>query len=87
MTLRDRFLDAIIDGRLGNGIVVTRQELIEFFPDEKESTTGVFLSNSEVNTGTVHSPMYEPCTLRVEEGRYRVLPQALLERMYQRHLL
>lgn len=51
MTLRMRFLDAVIDGQLGNGIIVTRQEFMQFFPNDNPATTGVFLSNSEINTG------------------------------------
>lgn len=87
MTLRDRFLDSIIDGQLGNGIIVTRQEFMRFFSTENPATTGVFLSNSEISTGVPHSPMYTHFTLRVEEGKYRVHPQALQERMQQRSLL
>ena len=87
MTLRDRFLDALIDGQLGNGIIVTRQEFMRFFSDDNSATTGVFLSNSEINTGTSHSPTYTHFTLRVEEGQYRVHPQVIQERMQQRGIL
>lgn len=87
MTLRVRFLDAFIDGQLGKGIVVSRKEFMEFFPDDNPATTGVFLSNSEITTGAPHSPTYTHFTLRVEEGRYRVHPQALQERMQQRGIL
>lgn len=87
MTLKDRFLDALIDGQLGNGIIVTRQEVMRFFPDDNPATTGVFLSNSEINTGSPHSPTWSHFTLRVEDGRYRVHPQSIQERMQQRGIL
>lgn len=87
MTLRDRFLDALINGQLGNGIIVTRQEFMQFFPNDNPATTGVFLSNSEISTGAPHSPTYTHFTLRVQEGQYRVHPQALQERMQQLGLL
>jgi len=87
MTLRDRFLDAMIDGHLGKGIVVSRKEFMEFFSSDNPATTGVFLSNSEINTGAPHSPTYVHFTLRVDEGRYRVHPQVIQERMQQRGIL
>tara|TARA_B100001063_G_C16683078_1_gene512879 strand:+ start:127 stop:399 length:273 start_codon:yes stop_codon:yes gene_type:complete len=87
MTLRTRFLDAIIDGELGNGLVVTRQEFINYFSDENPKTTGCFLSNSEIDTGQPHSPMYSHFTLRVDEGVYRVHPGALNARMVDRKIL
>ena len=87
MTLRDRFLDAIIDGQLGNGIVVTRQEFMQFFSNDNPATTSVFLSNSEIHTGAPHSPTYTHFTLRIQEGQYRVHPQVIQERMCRRGIL
>lgn len=87
MTLKERFLDALIDGELGNGILVTRQEFMQHFSNDNPATTGVFLSNSEIDTGAPHSPTYIHFTLRVTEGKYRVHPQALQERMQQRGIL
>jgi hypothetical protein len=84
VTLRERLLDAMLDGELGRGLVITRQELIQHFPDVPESTTGVFLSNSEITTGATHSPNYTPFTQRLSEGTYRVHPSALAERLNQR---
>jgi len=86
MSLREKLLDALIDGHLGKGIVVTRQELIVHFPEEPVTYTGVFLSNSEIKTGS-HSPTYEHFTIRAGRGRYRIHPQALFERMRERHIL
>lgn len=85
MSLRNDVLDAVIDGRLGNGLVVTRQALIQLFSDITESYTGVFLSNSEMTTG-LSSPTYDHFTRRVGVGSYRIHPQALLQRMLEREL-
>ena len=87
MTLRKRFLDAMIDGQLGKGLIVTRQEFMQFFSKENPATTGVFLSNSEINTGAIHSPTYKHFTMRIDEGAYRIHPQALQERMRKREIL
>jgi len=84
MTLRKRLLDAMLDGEFGSGLVVARQEFMRFFDDVNEATTGVFLSNSEMETGAAHSPTYTHFTQRVSEGRYRVHPAALAERLAQR---
>lgn len=84
MTLRERLLDAMLDGELGSGLLVKRKDFISFFNDVKEATTGVFLSNSEMKTGAVHSPTYTHFTQRISEGRYRVHPTALAERLAQR---
>lgn len=87
MTLRNRFLDAVIDGELGNGITITRQAFMSFFLNENPATTGCFLSNSEIVTGAPHSPNYTHFTLRVSEGRHRIHPGALQERMIERGIL
>jgi hypothetical protein len=57
MSLRERFLDALIDGHLGRDGLVSRAEFMALFPQEKKTYTGVFLSNSEMRTGH-HSPTY-----------------------------
>ncbi len=87
MTLRNRFLDSIIDGQLGNGITVTRQDFIQFFSNENPATTGCFLSNSEIVTGAPHSPNYTHFTLRISEGVYHIHPGALQNRMQERGIL
>ena len=86
MSLRERFLDALIDGRLGHNGVVSRQEFIAFFPEEKKTYTGVFLSNSEMQTGQ-HSPTYQHFTIRVGKGVYRVQQGAISERRHERGLI
>jgi hypothetical protein len=85
MSLRERFLDAIIDGKLGQGIIVTRPQFIQYFKDDPLTYTGVFLSNSEMDTGQ-HSD-YIHFTLRIGKGIYRVHPVALYERMRERGIL
>lgn len=85
MSLRTNVLDAVIDGHLGKGLVVTRQAVIQFFSDVAESYTGVFLSKSEMTTG-VSSPTYDHFTQRIGVGTYRIHPQALLDRMTERGL-
>ena len=82
MNLRTRLLDAILDGQLGKGLVVTRQEFIRYFSDVDSATTGVFLSNSEIEAE--HSPHYPPCTQRLSDAEYRILPSTLLERWIER---
>jgi hypothetical protein len=85
MSLRTNVLDAVIDGYLGKGLVVTRQAVIQLFSDVAETYTGVFLSNSELTTGA-SSPTYDHFTQRVGAGTYRIHPQALLDRMNERGL-
>ena len=86
MTLPERLLDAVIDGDLGHGLIVTRQEVINHFRSDTETYTGVLLSNAEMTTGH-HSPTYKKFTLRIDEGRYRIHPLALSARMQERGLL
>ncbi len=43
MSLKNRFLDALINGDLGNGITISRQEFMQYFSDDHESFTGCFL--------------------------------------------
>jgi len=86
MSLRERFLDAIIEGGLGTGLIVTRQSFMDYFSDDNPATTGVFLSNSEIVTGANHSPTYTHFTQLVREGVYWVHPSALVERMLARGL-
>ena len=86
MSLREQFLDALIDGRLGRGGLVSRGEFMALFREEKKTYTGVFLSNSEMRTGH-HSPTYHHFTIRVSKGIYRVDPEAILERRRARGLI
>lgn len=84
MTLRERFLDALIDGNIGKNGVITRREFMTFFSEENSLTTGCFLSNSEMTSGVVHSPNYTHFTIRVSKGVYRVHEEAIRERKKSR---
>ena len=84
MTLRERFLDALIDGRIGKDGVVTRREFMSHFSDENPLTTGCFLSNSEMTSGAEHSPNYTHFTMRIRKGVYRVHEEAIAERLRDR---
>jgi hypothetical protein len=86
MSLRERFLDALIDGHLGHNGEVSRRQFMAFFGEEKKTYTGVFLSNSEMETGH-HSLTYRHLTERVDKGVYRVDPNAISERRRERGLI
>ncbi|MCZ4337730.1 hypothetical protein [Shewanella colwelliana] len=77
VSLKERFLDAMIDGKIGCGLVVTREEFMAYFDKDNTNTKGCFHSNSEVKTGAVHSPTYDHFTQRIGDGTYRILPKAL----------
>ena len=85
MSLRTDILDAVIDGDLGHGVVVTRQEVIDHFSSRPESYTGVILSNSEIDTSG-HSPNYENFAIRIRDGVYRIHPEVLAQRFNERSL-
>ncbi len=82
MSLREEIIDAVIDGHIGQNGVVTRQEVIRYFRNHRESYTGVILSNSEMNRD--HSPTYETFTERVGKGRYRIHPAIIARRRVDR---
>lgn len=84
MTLRERFLDALIDGRLGRDGIVARHEFMHHFSDENPLTTGCFLSNSEMTSGAVHSPNYKHFTIRIRKGVYKVHEEAIAGRVRER---
>jgi hypothetical protein len=86
MSLRERVLDALIDGELGRGLIVTRQDLMHYFAKENPATTGVLLSHSESDFGALQRPTHSQFTRRVAEGVYRISPAALAARMQERNL-
>lgn len=86
MSLRERVLDALIDGELGRGLIVTRQDLMHYFARENPATTGVLLSHSESESGVLQRPGQTQFTHRVAEGVYRISPTALAARMQERDL-
>lgn len=82
MSLRTQILDAVLDGKLGAGLVVTRQEVVSAFPDAKESYCSAILANSEINA--LHGLAYPRFTMRLSNGAYRILPAALEKRLQER---
>ena len=83
MILREQLLDAMLDGKLGHGLVVTRQEALKYFSNENPASIGVLLSNSEIDTA-VHSPTWTKFTQRIGDATYRVHPSALAARLEER---
>ncbi len=82
-SIHDHLLDAMLDGQLGKGLIVTRQEVMSFFDDIKKSYTGVLLSNAELETSE-SSPTWRKYTQRIGKGIYRVHPIALANRLRSR---
>jgi hypothetical protein len=84
-TLRVSIIDAVIDGTLGNGIVVTRQQVMsEFNGKFADKYLSVILSNSEIDA---NQKGYRPFTIRIDEGKYQIHPLELLYRMHDRKLV
>lgn len=82
-SIHDLLLDAMLDGQIGKGLIVTRQEVMDFFEKIKKSYTGVLLSNAEMDTSE-HSPTWRKYTRRVAKGVYRIHPIALANRLNSR---
>jgi hypothetical protein len=85
-TLRNVLLDAVIEGKLGNGIIVSTAELKAYVADGKFSDNylATFLPNSEMGALTAG---YRRFTIRVDEGVYQIHPVELLYRMRDRGLV
>ena len=84
-TLRKSIIDGVIDGTLGSGIVVTRQQVMsEFNGKFKDNYLSVILSNSEMDA---NQKGYRPFTIRIAEGKYQIHPVELLYRMRDRKLI
>lgn len=84
-TLRHLLLDAVIDGEIGNGIVVSVADLKSKFADRySENYLNTFLANSEMEADTSG---YRQFTFRIGEGVYRIHPVELLYRMRDRKLV
>ena len=82
-SIHDLLLDAVLDGQIGSGIIVTRKEIMTFFDNVKKSYTGVLLSNAEMETSS-HSPTWRKYTRRISKGVYRIHPIALANRLRSR---
>lgn len=83
--LRNLLLDAIIDGEIGNGIVVSVADLKATFAGKfEDSTLETFLPNSEMGALTSG---YHRFTIRISKGMCRIHPTELLDRMRTRQLV
>ncbi len=82
-SVHDELLDAMLDGHIGTGLVITRKDVMDFFDQLKKSYTGVLLSNSEMETSD-HSPTWRKYTRRLSKGVYRIHPIALANRLRNR---
>lgn len=83
--LREQILNAVIDGELGDGLVVTRQQVMEKFKGKfSDNYLSVILANSEMGAKTSG---YPPFTIRIDEGKYRIHAVELLYRMRDRGMI
>jgi hypothetical protein len=83
--LRELILNAVIDGELGTGLVVTRQQVMEKFKGKfADNYLSTILANSEMGAKTSG---YPPFTIRIADGKYQIHPVELLYRMRDRELI
>ena len=79
-TLKQRFLEAVRDGKLGyiedQGIIVTRHDFIAYFADMESSNTLTFLANATIEIGQ-KSLSKTKIVFRVRKGVYRVHEDAV----------
>jgi len=82
MTLKNRFLEAVSSGELGEvddfGVVVSLKEFKSYFKDVKTDYINSFLPAAVIETGQ-HSTTHTKYLFRVRKGVYRVHPDALEE--------
>jgi len=82
MSLRTKVIDAVLDDHIGQNNIVSRREVIDFFPNYSNSYAGVILSNSEMNRD--HSPNYQSFTTRIGRGQNRIHQDILNMRQKER---
>jgi len=82
MTLKDRFLEAVASGELGEvddfGVVVSLQEFRSYFIDIKSDYINSFLPAAVIETGQ-YTPTHTKYLFRVGKGLYRVHQDAIDE--------
>jgi len=80
MTLKQRFLDAIVKGELGSvnerGVVVTLKQFKLYFSDVKTDYINSFLPASTIEPGQV-TPSHTRFVFRLQNGVYLVHSDAL----------
>jgi len=79
-TLKQRFLDAIVQGKLGTvedeGVVFTLQEFKDCFSDIKSHYINSFLPGATLEIGQ-HTMQHTRYLFRLKTGLYRVHPDAI----------
>ncbi|MCW8935489.1 MAG: hypothetical protein OQK98_12260 [Gammaproteobacteria bacterium] len=82
MTLKERFLEAVSNGDLGEvddfGVVVSLKEFKLYFQDVKSDYINSFLPAAVIETGQ-YSPTHTKYLFRIRKGTYRVHPDAIEE--------
>jgi len=82
MTLKDRFLEAVASGELGEvddfGVVVSLQEFRSYFLDVKSDYINSFLPAAVIETGQC-TPTHTKYLFRIGKGLYRVHQNAIDE--------
>ena len=80
MTLKERFLDAVSNGYLGEaddfGVVVSLKQFKKYFKDVKSDYINSFLPAAVIEIGQ-QSTTHTKYVFRVRKGLYRVHPDAL----------
>lgn len=88
MTLKEKFLNAIISGELGtqteHGAIVTLKDFKRYFSDIETDYVGSFLPVAVIEAGRTKATATK-FVFRVKRGVYRVHPEALAEQK-QRNL-
>jgi len=84
ITLKDRFLDAIISGKIGEkdsqGTIVTLKDFKAYFSDIKSSYASSFLATAAIDPGRV-TLTHTKFVFRKSKGVYLVHPDAISERV------
>lgn len=82
MTLKEKFLNAVMDGELGllseHGAIVTLAEFKQYFKDIETDYVNSFMPAAVIETGQ-YSATHTRFLFRVRRGVYRVHPDALTE--------
>lgn len=82
MTLKNRFMDAVSSGDLGEvddfGVIVSLKEFKSYFKDVKSDYINSFLPAAVIETGQ-YTPTHTKYLFRIRKGTYRVHPDAIEE--------
>jgi len=82
MTLKDRFLKAVVTGELGDvddfGVVVSLKDFKLCFSDVKSDYINSFLPAAVIETGQ-YSATHTRYLFRIRKGLYRVHPDAMAQ--------